>query len=329
VRRHSPPIIKIAIFDCTARLSPMRPAAPSSEPVLREITMHIILGGTGRVGSATARSLLRRGEPVTVVTRDAGHAAGLAAAGARIAVADIHDTARLREILASGTTALLLNPPASPSEDTDAVEHANADAIVAAVEGSCLRKIVAASTYGARPGPPCGDLTVLFGFEEQLRATGMALAVNRGAYYMSNWSDMLDTVRERRKLPSFFPEDLPLPMVAPADLGEEAARRLMEPPDRTGVQYIEGPALYTPRDVADAFADALGMSIGVEVIPRQGWEAAFRKLGFSERAARTYSCMTGTVVDGAGKWPGATARGTTTLREHIRGAVQRHGGRTG
>ncbi|MFS2017377.1 NAD-dependent epimerase/dehydratase family protein [Massilia sp. CT11-108] len=40
--------------------------------------MHIIIGGTGHVGSATARALLRRGEPVTVVTRNAGHAAGLA-----------------------------------------------------------------------------------------------------------------------------------------------------------------------------------------------------------------------------------------------------------
>lgn len=39
--------------------------------------MHIVLGGTGRVGSATARALLKRGEPVTIVTRDAAHGADL------------------------------------------------------------------------------------------------------------------------------------------------------------------------------------------------------------------------------------------------------------
>ena len=283
--------------------------------------MHIIVGGTGRVGSATAQALLERGEPVTIVTRDAAHAGGLADAGARIAVADIHDTARLHGILRAGTTAFLLNPPAAPSTDTDAVEHANLDAIVAAARGSGLRKIVAASTYGARPGPPCGDLTVLFDFEEKLRALGIPLAVNRAAYYMSNWADMLDIVRERRTLPSFFPEDLAIPMVAPADLGVEAARRLMAPPDDTGVQYVEGPALYTPRDVADAFSAALGVAIAVEVTPRQEWEAAFRQLGFSEQAARTYACMTGTVVDDAGKWPATPVRGSTTLQAFIRGSV--------
>ncbi len=284
--------------------------------------MHIIIGGTGRVGSATAKALLRRGEPVTVVTRNATHAAALADAGARIAVADIHDLARLRDILRSGTTAFLLNPPAAPSTDTDAVEHANLDAIVAAVDGSGLRKIVAASTYGARPGLPCGDLTVLFDFEEKLRALGIPLAVNRAAYYMSNWSDMLDTVRDRRKLSSFFAQDLAIPMVAPADLGEAAARRLMEPAERSGVQYIEGPDRYTPRDVADAFADALGTDIDVEIIPRTGWEAAFRQLGFSAPAARTYACMTGTVVDDAGKWPSDPVRGETTLRAYIHAAVR-------
>jgi len=39
--------------------------------------MHIILGGTGHVGSAAAATLLRHGEAVTAVTRDAGKAAHL------------------------------------------------------------------------------------------------------------------------------------------------------------------------------------------------------------------------------------------------------------
>ena len=38
--------------------------------------MHIILGGTGHMGSATARALLDKGEPVTIVTRDPSKGAG-------------------------------------------------------------------------------------------------------------------------------------------------------------------------------------------------------------------------------------------------------------
>jgi uncharacterized protein YbjT (DUF2867 family) len=279
--------------------------------------MHIIIGGTGHVGSATARALLRRGEPVTVVTRNAGHASDLRDAGAKIAVADVRDVPVLRAILRTGTTALLLNPPAAPFTDTDAVERANAAAIVDAVTGSGLRKAVAVSTTGARRGERCGDLTVLFEFEEKLRAQAVPVAVNRGVYYMSNWVEMLDTVRHRGKLPSFFPEDLVIPMVAPDDLGEVAAQRLLEPVDRTDTVYIEGPRRYTPRDVADAFALALGRPVDVEVAPRHAWEQTYRQLGFSPEAARTYACMTGTVLDEQDRWPDNAVSGATTLEEFI------------
>ena len=279
--------------------------------------MHIIIGGTGHVGSATARALLRRGEPVTVVTRNAGHAAGLREAGAQVAVADVRDVAALRAILRTGTTALLLNPPAAPFTDTDAVERANAAAIVDAVTGSGLRKAVAVSTTGARRGERCGDLTVLFEFEQQLKAQAVPVAVNRGGYYMSNWTEMLDIVRHRGKLPSFFPEDLVIPMVAPDDLGDVAAQRLLEPADWTDTLCIEGPRRYTPRDVADAFAHALGRPVDVEVIPRHAWEQTYRQLGFSAEAARSYACMTGTVLDEQDGWPDNPVRGPTTLQDFI------------
>ena len=284
--------------------------------------MHVILGGTGRVGSAVARALLRRGEPVTVVTRQAAHAAELRDAGARVAVVDIHDRARLRDVFRGGTRAFLLNPPADPSGDTDAEERANVAAIVDALDGSGLRKVVAASTYGASPGERCGDLTVLHELEARLQTQPIPTAINRGAYYMSNWLGMLDTVRERATLPSFFPADVPIPMVAPEDLGEAAARRLLEPDDETGNHAVEGPARYTPRDVAGAFSAALGVPIGIDVIPRDAWRQTFEAFGFSPKAAESYACMTASVVDGAGEWPEAPERGRTQLADYVRMAVQ-------
>lgn len=288
--------------------------------------MHIILGGTGHVGAATARALLRRGEPVTVVTRNGGHAAALRDAGASIAVADVRDVAALRRILRTGTTALLLNPPAAPFTDTDAVERANAAAIVEAVADANLATAVAVSTFGARPGAPCGDLTVLFEFEEKLRALAFPVAVNRGAYYMSNWTEMLDTVRHRGRLPSFFPADVAMPMVAPDDLGEAAARRLLAPAGDTAIRYIEGPRRYTPADVAQAFAQALGRPVDVDVIPRHAWEQTYRQLGFSAAAAKSYACMTGTVLDEQDRWPDAPERGPTTLEAFIGAAVRQRQG---
>lgn len=279
--------------------------------------MYIVLAGTGQVGSAVARALLRRGEPATVVTRDEKNAASLQQAGAEVAVANIRDVARLREVFRAGRRAFLLNPPADPSGDTDAEERANVDAIVEALDGSGLEKVVAASTYGARAGERCGDLTVLYEFEQKLRAQSIPAAVNRGAYYMSNWAGMLEAVREGGKLPSFFPADFVLPMVAPNDLGEAAAERLLSSVGDIDDRYVEGPERYTPTDVANAIADTFGLSVELEVVPREGWQSTFLQLGFSEEAAESYACMTAAVVEGEGSEPDNPDRGTTGLRDYI------------
>lgn len=199
--------------------------------------MYVILGGTGQVGSATALGLLDAGEDVTIVTRDKSHGEDLAKAGAKIAVANIRDVKALRGVLRTGKRAFLLNPPADPSTDTDKEERENVSAIISALNGSGLEKVVAASTYGAFDGERCGDLTVLYEFERALKNQSIPAAINRAGYYMSNWAGMAMTVQETGTLPSFFPADLSLPMVAPADLGTTAARRLMSGTDDVGIAY--------------------------------------------------------------------------------------------
>lgn len=139
---------------------------------------------------------------------------------------------------------------------------------------------------------------------------------------MSNWADMLDTVRDTGSLPSFFPADLSMPMVAPADLGEATAHRLVAPTDDVELRHVEGPERYTPRDVADALAEALEIDVAVDVVPPSAWQSTFIRLGFSEAAARSYSCMTGTVANGDVARPEDPLRGSTTLQDYVRAAVR-------
>ncbi len=75
--------------------------------------MHIILGGSGNVGSAVAQAQLKRHEPVIVVTRDPSKATALRQKGADIAVADVHDVEVLRSVFRQGRRLFLLNPPAA------------------------------------------------------------------------------------------------------------------------------------------------------------------------------------------------------------------------
>lgn len=281
--------------------------------------MHIILGGTGHVGSATAMALLKRGKAVTIVTRHRDHGAALERAGATIAVADVHDVSALRAILRTGQRALLLNPPADFKIDTDLEERRTAAAIVSALDGSGLEKVVAASTYGAKAGERYGDLNTLFELEEGLRAQPIPFSINRAAYYYTNWDAQAQSVRERGVLQSFFPADFPLPMVSPEDLGDAAARRLTEPVSAGGIHYVEGPERYSPQDVANAYAAVLNRPVEVEVIPRSQWEAAYRALGFSEPAAYSYARMTAASLDDGFIAATQAERGKITLKQHVAG----------
>ncbi|MBW4484739.1 MAG: NmrA family NAD(P)-binding protein [Tildeniella torsiva UHER 1998/13D] len=284
--------------------------------------MHIILGGTGNVGSAVARALLNRREPVLIVTRNPSKAEALRRDGADIAVADVHDVETLRAIFRQGQRLFLLNPPAAPSRDVAAEERRSLAAILSAIDGSGLQKIVAESTYGAQPGERIGDLGVLYEMEQALATQPIPTAIIRAAYYMSNWCASLQSAREQGIVQMLYPADFKLPMVAPSDIGAIAARLMTEPIEQTGLHYVEGPDRYSSQDVAAAFATALGRPVSAESIPRDQWLVMFKSINFSNEAAESFANMTAATLDETFPDVDSVERGPTSLRHYLSRVVQ-------
>ncbi|MGR4862320.1 NmrA family NAD(P)-binding protein [Caulobacter sp. LARHSG274] len=289
------------------------------------MAIFIVLGASGHVGSAATTALLEAGQPVTAVLHDPAKAADWEARGAKTAVVDVRDSDALREVFKTGQRAFLLNPNADIATDTDQEEHATVRGIVKALDGSGLDKVVAESTLGAQPGERCGDLNVLYDFEQALAAQPIPAAVQRAAYYFSNWDMQLEEAKGG-VLTTMLPADLKIPMVAPEDLGRAAARRLREPAHDEHVSEVEGPERYSPRDVAEAFAEALGRPVEVVVTPRDQWVEAYRKQGFSEAAAQSYARMTAASVDSGFERPKSPERGQVTLKTYVRALVDRTSG---
>ena len=279
--------------------------------------MNIILGGTGHVGAATAAALLERGEAVTIVTRDAGKAQHWQDLGVTVAEADVTDSDALRTVLQTGKRAFLLNPPGDPSGDTEAAEIRSIEAILAALDGSGLEKIVAQSTYGAQPGSAIADLGTLHHFEQGLANQPIPTSIQRGAYYMSNFAMNLDAARDEGIVQSMFPADFVLPMVAPADLGEAAAMQLTQPVDKTGLHHVEGPRRYSIAEVAEAFGEALDRPVRVVTTPREQWEEAFAAMGFSPAAAHSYAGMTSLTLDGDFPPEETVWKGMVTIEAYV------------
>jgi uncharacterized protein YbjT (DUF2867 family) len=284
--------------------------------------MYIVVGGTGHVGSSVAQTLLEEGEAVTVITRNSDKADVWRRRGAEVALADVHDVMSVREVFRDGKRAFLLNPNADVSSDTDREERETVRCLLAAIEGSGLEKVVAESTMGAQPGEELGDLNVLYELEVGLKNQPIPASVIRAAYYYSNWDTMVGPVTKDGVLSTMLPADLTLPMVAPQDLGRVAARLLQGPIEQIGIHPVEGPKRYSPNDVAAAFAAALGRAVRVNVIEREDWEDAYRSLGFSDAAARSYARMTALTADGP-EYPEDSIRGSIPLETYI-GELARH-----
>lgn len=284
--------------------------------------MHIILGGTGNVGSAVAQALLKRHESVLVVTHDPSKAKRLRQNGANVAVADVHDVERLRNIFRQGRRLFLLNPPAAPSSDTAVEERRSLAAILSAIGDVGWEKIVAESTYGAKLGERIGDLGVLYEMEQALTVQPVPTTIIRAAYYMSNWRASLQTAREQGVIQTFYPEDFKLPMVAPSDIGEIAARLMTEAIEQTKLHFVEGPDRYSPQDVAIAFAVVLGRHVSVESVPRDQWLTTLKGLGFSNEAAESFVNMTAATLDETFPALNSVERGVTSLHDYLLQLVQ-------
>lgn len=279
--------------------------------------MHIIIGGTGQVGSAAASALLAAGQSVTIVARNPEKAADWRRRGAEAAVLDIHDTPGLQALLRHGRRLFIVNPSANPTaDDTDAAELHSIRAILAAVDGAGLERVVAASTYGAQPGSSIGDLGTLYALEQGLARLAAPSVIQRGAYYMSNWAMAVEPAREQGILPSFFPAGFSLPMVAPVDLGRSAAE-LMLAADPDSLRHAEGPRRYSPADVAEAFSRVLQHPVAVAL------EGTFLSFGFSPGAARSYAGMTRLAMETPPPDESIVWKGSISLDEYVASLLQR------
>jgi uncharacterized protein YbjT (DUF2867 family) len=288
--------------------------------------MYIVLAATGHIGSQVVEDLRTADQDIFAVTHDADKASSVTGGPVTGIAVDLKDSDALRDVFRKGKRAFLLVPQAPPTSDTNAEELLTAKSIADAVAGSNLEKVVVVSTYGAQEGDAIGDLSVLWEFERMIKATGVPMAVNRGAYYFTNIDNLFDAAVKTGELPTPFADDLVMPMVSQIDLGKVAVARLTSSLEDVGIRYVEGPRRYTFADVAAILSEAFGRHVSLKHVPRDGIEESYLNLGFSEAAARAYTNMTLASLDGP-ELPDGPVRGEITLEQHIKSKMASSDGR--
>jgi uncharacterized protein YbjT (DUF2867 family) len=190
--------------------------------------MYVVLGATGHTGSIIATSLLLKGEKVRVVGRDAGRLDRFARKGAETFTASVSDAAALTEAFAGARAAYLLLPPSMTSQDYRADQERESDAIAKAVKDSGLRYAVHLSSFGAHVPEGTGPIAGLHSSEQKLNAIGGLNVLHlRAGYFMENNLAAISMIHAMGTFGHAVLPDLKIPMIATRDIGDYAARRLL------------------------------------------------------------------------------------------------------
>ena len=278
--------------------------------------MYAVMGITGQVGGAVARTLLAGGQSVRGIVRDPAKAAAWADRGVALAVADQADSGALRAALSGVDGAFVMLPPMfTPSADFAEARHLIATLRVA-VADAAVPRVVALSSIGAQHDHGLGVITPLHLLEQELEPLAMPVAFVRAGWFMENASWDVQLAFDQGKLLSHLqPLDRPVPMVATDDVGRFAADVLATPWVGRRVIEVEGPRRYTPLDLATALSDLVRRPVRATAIDRSEWSAGFQQQGASAESAALRAEM----LDGfnAGHIDFAGGPGT----EHVYGRV--------
>ncbi len=115
----------------------------------------------------------------------------------------------------------------------------------------------------------------------------MPITFLRPAWFMENFRWDVAAARESGSIMSFLqPLNKPVPMVATADIGREAAKLLQESWTGRRVVELEGPRRLTPDEVANIFAEVLGRRVSMDTVPRETWEQLFKSQGMKNPKPR-------------------------------------------
>ncbi|NUN13378.1 MAG: NmrA family NAD(P)-binding protein [Myxococcales bacterium] len=259
-----------------------------------------VAGVTGHTGKVVAESLLAGNHEVRVIVRDIAKGEPFANLGCDVAVADLGDAPALSQALTGMDGAYLLVPPRIAPGFRD-YQLATGRSLVSAARTSGIPHVVFLSSIAAHIPAGTGPIAGLYPIEQGFRALvaenrAFSATFLRAGYFMENLGASLGALSQGI-LPCFVPVDLPIAMIATHDIGQFAAKLLVEGGRGARAVQLGGPAC-TMADAAAALTEILGRTIVAVQAPIDQLVSTFTSFGFPAEVASLYQEMTVGLTNG-------------------------------
>jgi uncharacterized protein YbjT (DUF2867 family) len=272
------------------------------------MSIFVVAGATGHVGSVVASELLSAGHEVRAIVRNAEKAKGLARQGAELRLGELSDA-----------SFLLQPPPPHDSADVRAYQNGVARAEAAAVAESGIRHVVMLSSWGAEKDAGTGPIVGLHVLEEALKKTRAITTLLRAGSFTENLLNVLPAAQHQSVLPNFFPPEHKLANIAARDIAAVAVRSLLSPPAATEVVYVVGANEYSAIDQAAYLSRKLGKEVKLLNLPVSAASGAIQQAGMGASMANLLQEMYEGATKGLlGIVPGhRVEKGPTTLEQAL------------
>ncbi|MFI6048929.1 NAD(P)H-binding protein [Streptomyces violascens] len=236
---------------------------------------------TGNVGHHVVATLIRAGIRPRVLLRHPDRLAPEVRDHVDAARVDQYDAESVVSAT-SGIDALYWVNPTSSSEDPLADCVRATGSVVRAVIENGVGRVVFQSSIGAEKRHGAGEIDGLAHTETALDDLDIDVTHLRCGYFFTNLEPQLPALRAG-VVQVILPLDQPMAWVAPRDIAEVAATRLLSPAwSGRCVQAVHGPEDLTWHQVAGILTAATGRRIGAEQITDDAMRTQLHRAGMSD-----------------------------------------------
>lgn len=255
----------------------------------------------GNVGRHVVRSLVRAGVRPRLLSRSPEREDEGVLGHVDVATVDLSDPDSVVEAT-RGVDALHAVVP-SPAADDPVAEIARiGQGLARAVEVNGIARTVFQSSIGAELRHGVGEIDGLAAVEcaldDVVEGHGGGVLHLRCGFFFTNLLHQLDAMADGT-VPVLWPEDHPLPWVAPRDIAEVATSWLLRP-DWSGrhVQAVHGPADLSWRDAMAIVSESIGRTVTPVRMPDDAIRQQLASVGLGPRQIDALLGMTIGLRDG-------------------------------
>lgn len=277
----------------------------------------VITTPTGNIGNRALKQLLQAGAEVSVIVRQPEKLSDSIRGRVKVHQGSLTDVDLVTKAF-QGAKAALWVTPADYTHPDAAVYHNEIGAVAAtAIRESKIPYVVNVSSAGAHL-ENAGPVSGLGAIERKLNETAANIIHLRPGFFMENFLQQIEPIKNDGAIYEPIPGDLPYPIIATQDIGDIAAKLLLETKwSGHQVRGLHGAADLTFADAAKILGDSIGKPLKyVQITPDQAYQIFLgigASPGFAKALVEMYQALAQSGAITESRTPETTT--TTTLRE--------------